>query len=77
MDSPLFDSAFRTLLAQYPLFIGDEVDDLAAFLTGRLMGGDGVALLEEVLKGSYRPHKRLLITRVEDDRERAHVRPAR
>ena len=60
MDSPLFDSAFRTLLAQYPLFIGEDVDDLASFLTGRLMGGDGVALLEEVLKGRYRPHKRLL-----------------
>jgi DUF2075 family protein len=60
MDSPLFDAAFRTLLSQYPLFIGEDVDDLASFLTGRLIGGDGVALLEEVLKGRYRPNKRLL-----------------
>jgi DUF2075 family protein len=59
-DSLLFDSAFRTLLAQYPLFTGGDTDELATFLTGRLSGGDGVALLEEVLKGRYRPHKRLL-----------------
>ena len=59
-DSLLFDSIFRTLLAQYPLFTGGEVDEFANFLTGRLVGGDGVSLLEEVLKGRYRPHKRLL-----------------
>ncbi len=59
-DSLLFDSIFRPLLAQYPLFTGGEVDEFANFLTGRLVGGDGVSLLEEVLKGRYRPHKRLL-----------------
>jgi hypothetical protein len=59
-DSLLFDATFRTLLAQYPLFTGGDMDELATFLSGRLMGGDGVALLEEVLKGKYRPHKRLL-----------------
>ena len=59
-DSLLFDPAFRSLLAQYPLFTGGEVDEFATFLTGRLVGGDGVSLLEEVLKGRYRPHKRLL-----------------
>jgi hypothetical protein len=59
-DSPLFESAFRALLAQHPLFTGEEVDDFADFLNGRLIGGDGAALLEEVLKGRFRPHKRLL-----------------
>jgi DUF2075 family protein len=59
-DSLLFDPIFRTLLAQYPLFTGGDLDEFATFLNGRLMGGDGVALLEEVLKGRYRPHKRLL-----------------
>lgn len=59
-DSPLFGATFRKLLERYPLFTGPEVDNLASFLTGRLVGGDGVALLEEVLKGRYKPHKRLL-----------------
>jgi hypothetical protein len=58
--SLLFDSVFKTLLAQYPLFTGGDMDEFATFLNGRLMGGDGVALLEEVFKGRYRPHKRLL-----------------
>jgi hypothetical protein len=36
------------------------VDGLAGFLTERLAGADGGPILDEVLKGRYRPHKRLL-----------------
>jgi hypothetical protein len=60
-DSLLFDAAFRTLLAQYPLFTGGDTDEFATFLTGRLSGGDGVALRCRALhhRGSLRRGGRL------------------
>jgi uncharacterized protein len=36
------------------------VDLLSDFLTAQLSAGDGGPILDEVLKGKYRPHKRLL-----------------
>jgi DUF2075 family protein len=50
----------KQLLAQWPLFTGDQVDQLATFLTDQVSSGDGGPILDEVLKGRYRPHKRLL-----------------
>jgi uncharacterized protein len=58
--SVLFDTRFGTLLQQYPAYTGDQADDLASFLDHQLTGGDGLPVLERVLKGRYRPHKRLL-----------------
>src|SRR5437879_1678083 len=58
--SALFDTRFGTLLQQWPAFTGDRADDLASFLDQQLLGGDGLSVLDRVLKGRYRPHKRLL-----------------
>jgi uncharacterized protein len=48
------------ILERWPLFAGDQVDEFATFLDHQLSTGEGRAVLEEVLKGRYRPHKRLL-----------------
>jgi uncharacterized protein len=58
--SELFEAKHTDLLQQYPLFAGDQVDDLVGYLNANLGEGDGVPVLEEVLRGRYRPHKRLL-----------------
>jgi DUF2075 family protein len=59
-SSVLFDEQFGTLLGEFPAFTGDQPDHLAQFLNDRLAGGDGEPVLDQVLKGRYRPHKRLL-----------------
>lgn len=48
------------LTARFPVYVGDQVDLFSEFLTGQLSAGDGGPVLDEVLKGRYRPHKRLL-----------------
>lgn len=58
--SYLFDTRFGALLGQHPAYTGDQVDELASFLDAQLSGGDGLPILDRVLKGQYRPHKRLL-----------------
>jgi uncharacterized protein len=58
--SEVFNHKHKQLLAQWPLFTGDQVDQFATFLTDQLSAGDGGPILDEVLKGRYRPHKRLL-----------------
>lgn len=56
----LWSIAHQPLLERCPLFAGDQTDEFADFLNGQLSAGDGRVVLEEVLKGRYRPHKRLL-----------------
>jgi DUF2075 family protein len=58
--SVLFDTRFGTLLQECPAYTGDRADDLASFLDQQLSRGDGLPVLDGVLKGRYRPHKRLL-----------------
>lgn len=58
--SELWASAHQPLLDRWPLFAGDQTDQFADFLNGQLSAGDGRVVLEEVLKGRYRPHRRLL-----------------
>jgi hypothetical protein len=48
------------LLALNPSFLGDTVSELETYLDGTLHGGAGLPVMEEVLLGRYRPHKRLL-----------------
>ncbi|MEX0991043.1 MAG: DUF2075 domain-containing protein [Actinomycetota bacterium] len=55
-----FSGKFSVLLDRHPLFTGDRIGDLADFLTAQVGEGDGLPVLQEVLKGKYRPHKRLL-----------------
>ena len=59
-DGELWSARHHQLLERWPLYAGDQIDDFANFLNGRLEGGDGGSVLDEVLKGRYRPHKRLL-----------------
>lgn len=58
--SALWGDAYRSLLDRWPLYAGDQVGVFATFLATRLEGGDGRPVLEDILKGRYRPHKRLL-----------------
>jgi uncharacterized protein len=56
----LWSEVHSVLLRRWPLFAGDQVDEFADYLNVQLVGGDGRSVLQEVLKGRYRPHKRLL-----------------
>lgn len=59
-SSSIFDVRFGTLLRQFPAYAGDQAGDLAEYLGSRLSSGDGGPVLDQVLKGRYHPHKRLL-----------------
>lgn len=56
----LFAPRHREALSRYPLYCGDQSDDLADFLFGRLAKGDGMPVLAQVLDSKYRPSKKLL-----------------
>jgi uncharacterized protein len=56
----LFDRRYAHLLGVYPLFAGDRLDELVAFLDDRLGGGHGLGVLHTVREGRYRPHRKLL-----------------
>jgi DUF2075 family protein len=58
--SAIFDGRFGSLLEQYPTYTGDQTDRLADYLSDRLPYGDDGLVLDQVLKGRYHPHKRLL-----------------
>jgi DUF2075 family protein len=47
-------------LATDPLFAGDQVDELAEWLREHLSGGGGIPMIDSVINGKYRPHKKLL-----------------
>lgn len=48
------------LLQLDPVFTGDQTSDLVEYLDLHLGDGGGIPLLDSVLNGRYRPHKRLL-----------------
>lgn len=50
----------QPLLGVNPCYSGDQVDDLIGFLDGTVGAGGGIDVLDEVMRGKYRPHKRLL-----------------
>ncbi len=57
---PLFAEDFHAVLALTPSFTGEQTIDLESFLTAHVGQGEGLDVLERVLRGRYRPHKRLL-----------------
>lgn len=59
-ESELYAARHAGALAVNPLFAGDQVDELAAWLNEELGGGGGVPLVTTVLEGRYRPNKKLL-----------------
>jgi uncharacterized protein len=58
--SPFYDEKFKNVLAAYPLFSGNQADDLATFLSSRLEAGNGDVVLNRVLQSRYRASKKLL-----------------
>lgn len=58
--SELLDRRHANLLGVYPLFAGDRIDELVAFLDDHLGAGGGLGVLRSVREGRYRPHKKLL-----------------
>ena len=58
--SPLFDPAWADLLGQFPLYAGDQAGELTDYLVAAVGHGEGGSVLDEILRGKYRPHKRLL-----------------
>ena len=56
----VYDARHEALLALNPVYAADQIDDLIDYLHLPLAGGNGVEVLDEVLRGKYRPHKRLL-----------------
>jgi len=56
----LFSARHLDLLTVNPVFAGDQTDGLIDYLDAVVGNGGGGAVLDEVLTGSYKPHKRLL-----------------
>lgn len=56
----VFDNRHRAILDDNPAFAGDQEDSLVRFLQESIGAGGGESVLDEVLTGKYRPHKRLL-----------------
>jgi len=59
-QSELLSPRHANVLALYPLFAGDRVTELVAFLDDHLGDGRGLGVLNSVREGHYRPHKKLL-----------------
>lgn len=59
-QSELLSNRHANVLALYPLFAGDRVTELVAFLDDHLGDGRGIGVLNSVRAGQYRPHKKLL-----------------
>ncbi|MFP4235238.1 MAG: DUF2075 domain-containing protein, partial [Nitriliruptoraceae bacterium] len=58
--SELLSPRHANVLGLYPLFAGDRVTELVAFLDDHLGDGRGIGVLRSVREGRYRPHKKLL-----------------
>jgi hypothetical protein len=58
--SPFFDPRYTALLKDAPLFCGSDVDKLASFLRERTGGGASADLVESIVRGEYKPSKKLL-----------------
>jgi DUF2075 family protein len=59
-ESELFSKRHADLLAGNPLFAGDQTTGLIDYLQFHLGDGGGIPVLDTVLNGRYRPHKKLL-----------------
>jgi DUF2075 family protein len=51
---------YKILLQTTPTFVGDQAGEITQFMWERLADGGGLAVLERVMRGRYRPHKQLL-----------------
>ncbi len=58
--SELLSPKHESYLQQYPLFAGDQSNELAGFLESRLRKGDGQEVLGTILQTKYKASKKLL-----------------
>jgi uncharacterized protein len=56
----LFSSKFQTLLTDFPLFTGDDVEKLIGFLRPKLKEGDSGEILQQIERSRYCASKKLL-----------------
>jgi DUF2075 family protein len=56
----LFAEKFQQILKQDPVFTGDKLDELSAFLSGSLAGGEGLPVLRRVEESEFRPSRKLM-----------------
>jgi uncharacterized protein len=59
-SSEIYADRHWPLLSVNPCYAGDQLDQLIDFLDGTVGAGEGLDVLDEVMRGTYRPHKRLL-----------------
>jgi DUF2075 family protein/phage repressor protein C with HTH and peptisase S24 domain/DNA replication protein DnaC len=59
-DDVLLAKKFEEVVAKYPLFTADDVDNLSNYLIGRLENGEGIDVLKRVEESKYRPSKKLM-----------------
>jgi hypothetical protein len=59
-DDPLLADKFGGVLRQFPVYTGDDFDQLAEELQGRMGGGDGLTVLSRIEESRYRPSKKLM-----------------
>jgi hypothetical protein len=59
-SSEFFHPRHRRAIQQYPLFTGDQTNELAAFMGERIRKGDGTEVLQRVLESKFRASKKLM-----------------
>lgn len=59
-DDPLLAPRYQGYVGRYPLFSGDNVDNLTRFLVPKLKNGEGMDVLNRVEQSRYRPNKKLM-----------------
>jgi DUF2075 family protein len=56
----ILSEKFSGLVETFPLFSGDDVDNLANYLLKKLSQGEGLEVLNRIEEGEYRPSKKLM-----------------
>lgn len=56
----LLATKFEPYSSDYPSFSADDADALASFLTARLKGGNGAAVMQRIEQSKYRPSRKLM-----------------
>lgn len=56
----LYDKKFEVIIKEAPLFTGDHVTELSAFLSGKLDCGNGDIVLKRIEESKYKPSKKLM-----------------
>ncbi len=59
-NDPLLEEKFASILASYPLFAADGVDELSEFLKQRLASGGGRSVLDRIESSTFRAGRKLM-----------------